>query len=308
MKVLIATEKPFAKVAVDGIRAIVEQAGHELVLLEKYTSTDQLLEAVADVDALIVRSDKVTAEVVDAAKKLKIVVRAGAGYDNLDLEALTKKGVVAMNTPGQNSNAVAELVFGMLIYLQRGGFSGASGSELKGKKLGLHAFGYIGKIVANIAKGFGMEVYAFSPSLARNPKLGEQYGVTAITTPEELYDKSDIISLHMPANDQTKGSINYALMSRLPENGIIINTARKEVMNEADVVRIMEERPKFKYGTDILPGNHEEMVEKFGIRYLASAKKCGAQTQEANINAGLAAANQICNFFATGDRTFQLNK
>ncbi len=308
MKVLIATEKPFAKVAVDGIRAIVEQACHELVLLEKYTSTDQLLEAVADVDALIVRSDKVTAEVVDAAKKLKIVVRAGAGYDNLDLEALTKKGVVAMNTPGQNSNAVAELVFGLLIYLQRGGFSGASGSELKGKKLGLHAFGYIGKIVANIAKGFGMEVYAFSPSLARNPKLGEQYGVTAITTPEELYDKSDIISLHMPANDQTKGSINYALMSRLPENGIIINTARKEVMNEADVVRIMEERPKFKYGTDILPGNHEEMVEKFGIRYLASAKKCGAQTQEANINAGLAAANQICNFFATGDRTFQLNK
>ncbi|NMB37261.1 MAG: 3-phosphoglycerate dehydrogenase [Bacteroidales bacterium] len=308
MKVLIATEKPFAKVAVDGIRDIVEQAGHELVLLEKYTSPDQLLEAVADVDALIVRSDKVTADVVDAAKNLKIVVRAGAGYDNLDLDALTKKGVVAMNTPGQNSNAVAELVFGMLIYLQRGGFSGASGSELKGKKLGLHAFGYIGKIVANIAKGFGMTVYAFSPSLARNPKLGEQYGVTAITTPEELYDKSDIISLHMPANDQTKGSINYALMSRLPENGIIINTARKEVMNEADIVRIMEERPKFKYATDILPGNHEEMVEKFGIRYFASAKKCGAQTQEANINAGLAAANQICKFFATGDRTFQLNK
>ena len=308
MKILVATEKPFAKAAVDGIRNIVEEAGHELVLLEKYTSPNQLLEAVADADALIVRSDKVTADVVAAAKKLKIVVRAGAGYDNLDLTALTEKGIVAMNTPGQNSNAVAELVFGMLIYLQRAGFSGASGSELKGKKLGLHAFGNIGKIVANIAKGFGMEVYAFSPSLARNPKLGDQYGVTAITSPEELYNKSDIVSLHMPANDQTKGSINYALMSRLPENGIIINTARKEVMDEADLVRIMEERPKFKYGTDICPGNHEEMVEKFGIRYLASAKKCGAQTQEANINAGLAAANQICKFFATGDRTFQLNK
>ncbi len=308
MKILVATEKPFAKAAVDGIRNIVEEAGHTLVLLEKYTSPDQLIEAVADADALIVRSDKVTADVVAAAKKLKIVVRAGAGYDNLDLTALTEKGIVAMNTPGQNSNAVAELVFGMLIYLQRAGFSGASGSELKGKKLGLHAFGNIGKIVANIAKGFGMEVYAFSPSLARNPKLGDQYGVTAITSPEELYNKSDIVSLHMPANDQTKGSINYALMSRLPENGIIINTARKEVMDEADLVRIMEERPKFKYGTDICPGNHEEMVEKFGIRYLASAKKCGAQTQEANINAGLAAANQICKFFATGDRTFQLNK
>lgn len=308
MKVLVATEKPFAKVAVDGIRTIVEEAGHELVLLEKYTSTDQFLKAVADADALIVRSDQVTAEVVAAAPKLKIVVRAGAGYDNLDLAACTAKGIVAMNTPGQNSNAVAELVFGMLIYLQRAGFSGASGTELKGKKLGLHAFGNIGKIVANIAKGFGMEVYAFSPSLARNPKLGEQYGVTAITSPEELYDKSDVVSLHMPANDQTKGSINYDLMSRLPQNGVIINTARKEVINEADLVRILEERPKFKYGTDIMPGNHEEMVQKFGVRYLASTKKCGAQTEEANVNAGLAAASQICKFFATGDRTFQLNK
>jgi D-3-phosphoglycerate dehydrogenase len=308
MKVLVATEKPFAKAAVDGIRNIVEEAGHKLVLLEKYTSPDQFIEAVADADALIVRSDKVTADVVAAANKLKIVVRAGAGYDNLDLAALTEKGIVAMNTPGQNSNAVAELVFGMLIYLQRAGFSGQSGTELKGKKLGLHAFGNIGKIVAKIAKGFGMEVYAFSPSLARNPKLGDEHGVTAVTSPEELYDKSDIVSLHMPANDQTKCSINYALMSRLPENATIINTARKEVMNEADLVRIMEERPKFKYGTDIAPGNHDEMVEKFGARYLTSAKKCGAQTQEANINAGLAAANQICKFFATGDRTFQLNK
>jgi D-3-phosphoglycerate dehydrogenase len=308
MKILVATEKPFAKAAVDGIRNIVEEAGHTLVLLEKYTSPDQLIEAVADADALIVRSDKVTADVVAAAKKLKIVVRAGAGYDNLDLAACSEKGIVAMNTPGQNSNAVAELVFGMLIYLQRACFSGQSGTELKGKKLGLHAFGNIGKIVAKIAKGFGMEVYAFSPSLARNPKLGDEHGVTAVTSPEELYDKSDIVSLHMPANDQTKGSINYALMSRLPENATIINTARKEVMNEADLVRIMEERPKFKYGTDITPGNHDEMVEKFGTRYLTSAKKCGAQTQEANINAGLAAANQICKFFATGDRTFQLNK
>ncbi|MGI6320374.1 MAG: NAD(P)-dependent oxidoreductase [Bacteroidales bacterium] len=307
-KILVATEKPFSKEAVDGIRKIVEESGNELVLLENYTDNQQLLDAVAEVDAMIIRSDKATREVIEAAKNLKVVVRAGAGYDNIDLEAATEKGVVAMNTPGQNSNAVAELVFGMLISLVRSGFDGAAGSELRGKKLGLHAFGYIGKLVAQIANGFGMEVYAYSPSLARNPKLGEEFNVTAVQDPVMLYEKCDIVSLHMPANADTKGSINYEVLSKMPDNGVIINTARKEVVNEADMVRIMEEKPKFKYGTDIKPGNHDEMAEKFAKRYLASAKKCGAQTAEANMNAGLAAANQIVKFFQTGDETFRVNK
>lgn len=307
MKILIATEKPFAPNAVQQIKEIIGSAGHEALLLEKYTEKSQLLEAVAEADAMIVRSDKVDKEVLDAAKNLKIVVRAGAGYDNVDLETATANNVCVMNTPGQNSNAVAELVIGMLLSTVRSGFDGTSGSELKGKRLGLHAFGHIGKITARIANGFGMKVYAFSPSLARNPELGNEHNVTAVTSPEELYDNSDIVSLHMPANDKTKGSINYDLLSRLPENGIVVNTARKEVVNEADMVRIMDERPKFKYATDIKPNNHDEMVEKFGGRYLASAKKCGAQTGEANVNAGLAAANQIVKFFADGDETFRVN-
>ncbi|HCY00863.1 MAG TPA: 3-phosphoglycerate dehydrogenase [Bacteroidales bacterium] len=307
-KVLVATEKPFAKEAVEGIKKIVEGAGFELALLEKYTDKADLLKAVADVDAMIVRSDKVTADVIEAAKKLKIVVRAGAGYDNLDLVACSAKGVVAMNTPGQNSNAVAELVFGFLLHLTRNGFDGTAGTELKGKKIGLHAFGHIGKIVARIANGFGMEVYAFSPSLARNPALGKEHGVIAVKNPQELYDKCEIISLGMPANADTKQSINYDLMNRLPEHGIIINTARKEVMNEADLVRIMNEKPKFKYATDIAADNQAELVEKFGARVLASAKKMGAQTSEANVNAGLASANQIVNFIKKDDRTYQVNK
>lgn len=308
MKILIATEKPFAPAAVKQITEIIEKAGHEAILLEKYTDKSELLKAVETANAIIIRSDIIDKEVLDAAKELKIVVRAGAGYDNVDLAAATANGVCVMNTPGQNSNAVAELVFGMLLNLTRSGFDGASGSELRGKKLGLHAFGYIGKLVAQIANGFGMEVYAYSPSLARNPENGKPYNVTGVQSPEELYEKSDIVSLHMPANDQTKGSINYALLSKLPQNGIVINTARKEVVNEADMVRIMEERPKFKYGTDIKPANDAEMAEKFGKRYLASAKKCGAQTGEANVNAGLAAANQIVKFFADGDETFRVNQ
>ncbi|MDD2412008.1 MAG: NAD(P)-dependent oxidoreductase [Bacteroidales bacterium] len=307
-KVLIATDKPFAKVAVDGVRNIIEKAGHELVLLEKYTTHQELIDAAAKADAMIIRSDKADKEVINNSNTLKIIVRAGAGFDNIDLEACTAKGIVAMNTPGQNSNAVAELVMGMLVYLARNGFDGSAGTELKGKKLGLHAFGYIGKIVARIAQGFGMEVYAYSPSLSKNPERGKEFGVIGVKTPEELYDKCDIVSLHMPANADTKGSINYDLMSRMPENGIVINTARKEVINESDMVKIMNERPKFKYATDIQPGNHDEMVQKFGNRYLASAKKCGAQTSEANINAGLAAANQIVAFFKTGDETFRVNK
>lgn len=307
MNVLVATQKPFAPVAVKGIREIVEGAGHTLLLLEKYAEKRELLEAVKQADALIIRSDVVDKEVMAAAPNLKIVVRAGAGYDNVELAAATARNICVMNTPGQNSNAVAELVFGMLIYLQRWGFSGTAGTELKGKKLGLHAFGHIGKIVAHIANGFGMEVYAYSPSMARDPKKAEGHHVTPVSKPEELYDKCDIVSLHMPANADTKGSINYDLLSRLPQQATLINTARKEVINEADLVRIMEERPKFKYGTDIQPLNHAEMAEKFGNRYLASAKKCGAQTAEANINAGLAAARQIVGFFMDGDETFRVN-
>ena len=307
MKILIATEKPFSKEAVSGIREIVEKNGHELALLEKYTDKKELLDAVQTANALIIRSDKIDKEVLDAAKELKIVVRAGAGYDNVDLEAATANNVCVMNTPGQNSNAVAELVFGMLVYLARNGYTGKAGTELRGKRLGLHAFGYIGKLVAEIAQGFGMKVFAFSPSLARDPKLGEPHGVTACQNPEELYNNSDIVSLHMPANAHTKESINYELMSRLPENGIIINTARKEVIHEADMVKIMTERPNFKYATDIPPANNAEMAEKFTGRYLASTKKCGAQTAEANMKAGLAAAEQIVAFLESGDETFKVN-
>ena len=307
MKILVATEKPFSKDAVKGIKEIIENSGHEMILLEKYTDKKELLDAVASSNAIIIRSDIVDKEVMEAAKDLKIVVRAGAGYDNVDLATATEKGVCVMNTPGQNSNAVAELVFGFLLNLTRRGFDGGSGTELKGKKLGLHAFGHIGKIVAHIAQGFGMEVFAYSPSLSRNPERGKEHGVIAVANPEELYDKSDIVSLHMPANADTKQSINYELMSRLPKNGMIINTARKEVVNEADMVKIMNERPKFKYATDIKPGNHDEMVEKFGKRYFASAKKCGAQTAEANMNAGLASAQQIVDFFENGNEEFRVN-
>ena len=308
MKILVATEKPFSKEAVIGIREIAEKNSHELQVLEKYTNKQELLDAVKSANAIIIRSDIIDNEVMAAAKDLKIVVRAGAGYDNVDLEAATANNVCVMNTPGQNSNAVAELVLGMLIYLTRNGFDGTPGIELKGKKLGLHAFGYIGEIVAHIAQGFGMEVYAYSPSLSKNPERGKEYGVIAVKTPQELYDKSEIVSLHMPANADTKGSINYDLMSRLPEHGIVINTARKEVINEADMVKIMTEHPKFRYATDIKGSNHDEMVEKFGKRYFASAKKCGAQTAEANMNAGLAAAEQIVGFFENGDDEFRVNK
>ncbi|MDD2552165.1 MAG: NAD(P)-dependent oxidoreductase [Dysgonamonadaceae bacterium] len=308
MKILVATEKPFAKDAIKGMKGIIENKEHEMVLLEKYSNKKELLGAAKSANAIIIRSDIVDKEVLDAAKELKIVVRAGAGYDNVDLDTATAKGVVVMNTPGQNSNAVAELVFGFLLHLTRNGFDGTSGTELKGKKLGLHAFGHIGKIVAHIAQGFGMEVYAYSPSLSRNPERGKEHGVIAVKNPEELYDKSEIVSLHMPAIDATKQSINYELMSRLPENGIVINTARKEVVNEADMVRIMNERPKFKYATDIKPGNHDEMTDKFGKRYFASAKKCGAQTAEANMNAGLAAAQQIIDYFENGNEEFRVNK
>jgi D-3-phosphoglycerate dehydrogenase len=305
MKVLVATEKPFAKLAVDGIRKIVEDAGMELCLLEKYTDVSELYKAVSDVDALIVRSDKVTKEVIEAAKNLKIVVRAGAGFDNLDLAACTAKNIVAMNTPGQNSNAVAELAIGMMVYMSRNCFNPGTGSELKGKKLGIHAYGNVGRLVANIAKGFGMEVYAFDPFIPADKIKAE--GVTPLNSVEELYSTSHFISLHIPATEETKKSIGYNLLSKMPKGGCLVNTARKEVINEDEMLKIMEERADLKYCTDISPANGEEMKSKFGTRFFTTPKKMGAETAEANINAGLAAATQIVKFLKKGDRTFQVN-
>jgi D-3-phosphoglycerate dehydrogenase len=306
MKILVATEKPFAKAAVDGIRNIVEKAGHSLSLLEKYTDVNEFYKAVADADALIVRSDKVTKEVINAAKQLKIVVRAGAGYDNLDLAACSAKNIVAMNTPGQNSNAVAELAIGMMIYMSRNTFKPGTGSELKGKKLGIHAYGNVGRLAADIAKGFGMEVYAFDPFVPADKIKAD--GVTPLDSVEKLYTNCHFISLHIPANEQTKKSIGYKLITQMPKGGCLINTARKEVIHEEELVKAMEERTDLKYCSDIAPDNTSEMTEKFQSRFFATPKKMGAETAEANINAGLASANQIVNFFATGDKTFQVNK
>jgi D-3-phosphoglycerate dehydrogenase len=305
MKVLVATEKPFAKVAVDGIRKIVEDAGFELCLLEKYTDVAEFYTAVADVDALIVRSDKVTKEVVDAAKNLKIVVRAGAGFDNLDLAACTAKNIVAMNTPGQNSNAVAELAIGMMVYMSRNCFNSGTGSELKSKKVGIHAYGNVGRLVADIAKGFGMEVYAFDPFIPADKMKAE--GVVPVNSVEELYSTCHFISLHIPATDETKKSIGYNLLSKMPKGGCLVNTARKEVINEEEMMKIMDERADLKYCTDIPPANVEEMRAAFATRFFSTPKKMGAETAEANINAGLASANQIVKFLKTGDKTFQVN-
>ena len=306
MKVLVATEKPFSKVAVDQIREIVEKGGHELATLEKYTDVQQLYAAVADADALIVRSDKVTKEVIAAAPKLKIVVRAGAGYDNLDLASCTERGIVAMNTPGQNSNAVAELAIGMMIYISRNQFTPGTGSELKGKTLGIQAYGNVGRLVAAHAKSFGMKIMAFDPFVPADKIQAE--GVEVAASLEDLYAKSDFVSLHIPANNETKGSIGYALLSKMPKGGCLVNTARKEVINEPELVKVLEERQDLKYITDIAAGNQAELNEKFGKRVFATPKKMGAETAEANVNAGVAAANQICDFFATGNRKFQVNK
>lgn len=306
MKVLIATEKPFAKVAVDGIRQEIEAAGYELALLEKYTEKAQLLQAVKDADAVIIRSDIIDNEVLDAAKQLKIVVRAGAGYDNVDLAAATAHNVVVMNTPGQNSNAVAELVFGLLVYAVRNFYNGKAGTELKGKKLGILAFGNVGRNVARIAAGFGMDIYAYD---AFCPKEAiEAAGVHAVDSTEALFDTCDIVSLHIPATPETKNSINYEMVNRLPKGGILINTARKEVIDEAGLIRLMEEREDLKYVSDIAPAAAEEFAAKFAGRYFATPKKMGAQTAEANINAGIAAAKQIVGFLRDGITKFQVNK
>lgn len=306
MKVLIATDKPFAAEAVNGIREVVTQSGFELVLLEKYTEKKQLLDAVSNVDAAIIRSDIFDKEVLDAAKQLKIVVRAGAGYDNIDLEAATANGICVMNTPGQNANAVAELAFGLAVYAIRNFYNGSSGIELGGKKLGIHAYGNVGRNVARIAKGFNMEVYAYDPFLSA--EAIEKEGVKAVKSVEELYSTCQFVSLHIPATVETKNSINYDLLSKMPKKALLINTARKEVIDEAEMVKLMSERTDFKYVTDILPGNHTEMTEKFADRYFSTPKKMGAQTAEANINAGIAAAKQIVDFIKNGNEKFRVNK
>lgn len=304
-KVLIATVKPFAPAAVNEIKKIFEQANYEVILLEKYADQSDFVKAVKDVDALIIRSDKANREVIEAADNLKIIVRAGAGYDNIDLEAATEKGIVAMNTPGQNSNAVAELALGMMVYLARNQFNGKAGTELRGKKLGIHAYGNVGQYVAQIAKGFGMEISAFDPFIPK--ETIEADGVKALDSVEELYKNCQYISLHIPANDKTKGSINYDLLKMMPMNATLVNTARKEVICEESLLKIFADRPDFKYISDIAPDCKDEIVENFEGRYFFTPKKSGAQTAEANINSGIASANQIINFIEKGDTTFQVN-
>jgi D-3-phosphoglycerate dehydrogenase len=305
-KVLVATDKPFAKVAVDGIRQVITAAGYELVMLEKYLEKSDLLTAVSDVDAVIIRSDIADKDVLEAGKKLKIVVRAGAGYDNIDLAAATANNIVAMNTPGQNSNAVAELVFGMMVLMARNNYNGSSGTELRGKKIGIHAYGNVGRYVAKIAFGFGMEVYAFDPFVKKEAM--EADGVKVVDAIEDLYTTCQYVSLHIPATAQTKNSINFELLSKMPKGATLINTARKEVINEEGLIKMFTERPDFRYVSDIEPGCKSEIIEKFSGKFFFTPKKMGAQTEEANINAGLAAAHQIVNFFEKGDISCKVNK
>lgn len=306
MKVLVATEKPFAPVAVAGIRKVIDEAGYELALLEKYTSKEELLKAVADVDALIIRSDKVDAEVLDAAKQLKIVVRAGAGYDNVDLAAATAHNVVVENTPGQNSNAVAELVFGMTVMAVRNMYNGTSGTELKGKNLGIQAFGQVGRNVARVAKGFGMNVSAIDPYCPAEVMV--EAGVAPVADVKDLYSGNQFVSIHIPATPETKKSIGYDLAMLMPKGGVIINTARKEVIDEEGLMRALDERPDLKYVADIKPDLADEMKQRFGDRVFFTPKKMGAQTAEANINAGIAAANQVVAYLRDGINRFQVNK
>jgi D-3-phosphoglycerate dehydrogenase len=304
-KVLIATVKPFAKAAVEEIKKVLDDAGYQYRFLEKYNGEEELIEAVKDVDAMIIRSDKVTPAVIEAADNLKIVVRAGAGYDNVNLEAASAKGVVVMNTPGQNSNAVAELVLGMMVFQARNHFNGTSGRELKGKKIGIHAYGNVGKNVSRIAKGFGMDVAAFDPFVPK--EAIEADGVQVYDNVEDMYAECDYVSLHIPANQHTIKSINYSLLSKMKEGAVLINTARKEVIHEDDLVKIFEENKGFSYISDIAPDNKEVIAEKFEGRFFFTPKKMGAQTAEANINAGIAAAKQIIGYIENGDATFKVN-
>lgn len=305
-RVLIATEKPFAPVAVNQITGILANAGYEVQMLEKYSSKSDLLDAVKDVHALIVRSDIIDRQVIEAAPELKVVVRAGSGFDNLDLEACTQRGICAMNTPGQNSNAVAELAIGMMIFMARGQFKGVSGSELKGKTVGVYGCGNIGRRVARIAQGLGMKVVALDPCITKVSM--EPYDVKVVQTVPELFATSDYLSLHIPANEKTKKSVNFELMNKMPKGATLINTARKEVIDEDGLKKMLEERTDFKYISDILPSSHEELAGKFEFRYYATPKKQGAETAEANVNAGVAAAEQIVGFFENNDQTYRVNR
>lgn len=305
MKVLLATQKPFAAAAVAGIRDIIEGAGHTFALLEKYENQSDLVSAAADADAIIIRSDKVDAGVLDGAKNLKIVVRAGAGYDNVDLEAATAHNVVVMNTPGQNSNAVAELAIALMIFMARTQFTPATGTEIMGKTLGIQAFGNVGRLVGKKAEALGMKVMAIDPFLPKEKIL--EGGAEPAESLEDLYSSCDYVSIHIPATPQTIGSIGYDLISRMPKGATLVNTARKEVIDEAGLARALEERPDLKYVADVAPDNIEMLKEKFGLRVFATPKKMGAQSAEANVNAGLAAARQICDFFATGNTRFKVN-
>jgi len=304
-KVLVATVKPFAPAAVNQIREIIENAGYEFALLEKYGDQADLQKAVVDADALIIRSDKVDSELIQAAGNLKIVVRAGAGYDNIDLQAASRSNVVAMNTPGQNSNAVAELALGMMVYMARNQYNGSSGSELKDKTMGIHAYGYVGKIVARIARGFGMEIIAFDPFL--EDSVFEEDEIIRVTSAEDLYRSSQYVSLHIPANEKTRNSINFELLTLMPEGAVLVNTARKEVVDEDALERIMKERPDFRYVSDIAPDNAEQLKAAYPDNCFFTPKKMGAQTSEANVNAGVAAAEQIVAFLEKGDTTFKVN-
>ena len=306
-KILIATEKPFAPAAVKKISKIFEKAGEEfnLALLENYTERNELLKAVADADALIVRSDIINAEVIEAAPKLKIVVRAGAGYDNVDCEAASAKNVVVMNTPGQNSNAVAELAIGLAIFGLREMFSGKPGGELRGRTLGLHGFGYVARNVFRIARAFGMKVIVYT---RYSKGAAAAIGLKVTKSLEQLYEKSDVVSIHVPARGEHIKSVSYEVLKHLKDGAVIVNTARKEVINEPDLIKIMEENPNIKYMSDITPVSEKEFAEKFGGRYFFTPKKAGAQTAEANINAGVAAADQIVAFFEKGDVTYKVNE
>ena len=305
-KILIANEKPFADEAIIKIKEIFSGAGYDIELLLSYKDKAELLKSVSTAEALIVRSDKITAEIIDAAPDLKIIVRGGAGYDNIDTAYAKEKGIVVMNTPGQNANAVAELVFGMMVSIARNNYNGKSGTELKGKKIGIHAYGQVGRNVARIAKGFGMELYAFDPFV--NSSDIEKDGVKVLSSVEELYSTCNYISIHIPATEKTKKSINYDLLNSMTKGAVLVNTARKEVIDEDDLLKIMTERDDIKYVADIAPDSRAEFESRFNGRILFTPKKMGAQTLEANVNAGVAAANQIVAFFEKGDRTFQVNR
>jgi D-3-phosphoglycerate dehydrogenase len=306
MEILVATEKPFAQIAIRQIREVTEAGGFKLALLENYKNISELMVAVSNADALIVRSDIVSAEVLDAAKNLKIVVRAGSGYDNLDLESCTAHNVVAMNTPGQNSNAVAELAFEMMLYQIRGGFNGKSGTELRGKTIGLHGFGNVGKYVADIARGFGMDIYAYDPFVSE--RVMKNNGAKQCINLEELYLKCQYISIHIPSNEITKKSIGYDLMKKMPQNAVLVNTARKEVIDETGLLKIFEERPGFSYLSDIEPDCKAVFEEEYQGRFIFTTRKMGAQTEESNINAGVAAARQIVEYFKTGKEKYRVNR